>query len=149
MSELSFRTATRDDLAAVVALLADDEIGENRETEVAHEYADAFEAMGREHFNRVVLAESGGRIVGSLQLVFVPGLSRKGTKRAIVESVRVAADVRGQNVGTALMKEAIRLAREGGCGLVQLTSDKRRARAHLFYRRLGFEQSHYGFKKEL
>jgi GNAT superfamily N-acetyltransferase len=87
--------------------------------------------------------------VGALQLVFVPGLSRRGAKRAIIESVRVAADLRGRNVGTALMKEAIRLAREGGCSLVQLTSDTRRSRAHLFYRRLGFVQSHFGFKKEL
>jgi len=150
MSALSFRTATKDDLPAIVALLADDEIAENREqATVSDEYVKAFAAMEGEHYNRMLLAESGAKIVGCLQLVFVPALSRKGTKRAIIESVRVAADLRGQNVGTALMKEAIRLAREGGCGLVQLTSDKRRARAHLFYRRLGFVQSHVGFKKDL
>lgn len=152
MSELSFRTATKDDLHAVIALLADDEIAENREKPVpgvSDEYLKAFAAMESEHYNHMLLAESDGRIVGCLQLTFVPGLSRKGTKRAIVESVRVAADRRGANVGTALMKEAIRLAREGGCGIVQLTSDNRRSRAHLFYRRLGFEQSHFGFKKEL
>lgn len=152
MSTLTFRTATRDDLHAVVALLADDEIAENREKPVegvSEEYLKAFEAMQGEHYNRILLAEDGGAVVGCLQLVFVPGLSRKGTTRAIIESVRVVASRRGQNVGTSLMKEAIRLAREGGCGLVQLTSDKRRTRAHLFYRRLGFEQSHFGFKKEL
>ncbi|HWA88527.1 MAG TPA: GNAT family N-acetyltransferase [Rhizomicrobium sp.] len=152
MSTLTFRTAAGDDLHAVVALLADDEIAENREKPVegvSDEYVEAFAAMQSEHYNRMLVAEEEGRIVGCLQLVFVPGLSRKGTTRAIVESVRVAADRRGANVGTALMKEAIRLAREAGCGLVQLTSDNRRSRAHLFYRRLGFEQSHYGFKKEL
>jgi len=152
MSTLTFRTASKDDLHAVIALLADDEIAENREKPVegvSDEYARAFEAMQSEHYNRILLCEDAGRIVGCLQLAFVPGLSRKGTTRAIVESVRVAAGSRGQNVGTALMKEAIRLARDGGCGLIQLTSDKRRPRAHLFYRRLGFEQSHFGFKKEL
>jgi len=151
MSDLTFRTATKDDLHAVVALLADDGIGENREkatTGVAEEYARAFDAMEGEHYNHMVLAEKDGRIVGCLQLVFVPGLSRKGTKRAIIESVRVVSGLRGQSIGTALMKDAIRRAREGGCGLVQLTSDTRRARAHLFYRRLGFVQSHFGFKKE-
>lgn len=66
-----------------------------------------------------------------------------------MESVRVVSDMRGKDVGTALMKEAVRLAREGGCGLVQLDSDTRRSRAHLFYRRLGFVQSHFGFKKQL
>jgi GNAT superfamily N-acetyltransferase len=152
MSELSFRPATRSDLKTIVALLADDEIGEGRETasaEVAPEYAKAFDAMEAEKNNHMILAESEGKIVGALQLVFVPGLSRRGATRAIVESVRVASDERGKHVGTALMKEAIRRAREAGCALVQLDSDTRRARAHLFYRRLGFVQSHFGFKKPL
>ena len=151
MSEITFRTAVESDLPAIIAMLADDDIGENRELtgDVAPEYRAAFEAMSKEHYNKYLLAEIDGKIVGSLQLAFVPGLSRKGTKRAIVESVRVRSSLRGQNIGTALMKEAIRLAREGGCGLIQLDSDKRRPRAHLFYRRLGFEQSHAGFKKAL
>jgi GNAT superfamily N-acetyltransferase len=154
MSDLTFRMATRDDLHAIVALLSDDELAENREKAmggdgVGEEYAKAFAAMEGEHYNHMLLAESDGKIVGCLQLVFVPGLSRKGTTRAIVESVRVASDIRGKNIGTALMKEAVRLAREAGCGLVQLDSDTRRSRAHLFYRRLGFVQSHIGFKKQL
>ncbi|MGA8365200.1 MAG: GNAT family N-acetyltransferase [Solirubrobacteraceae bacterium] len=149
MSTLTFRTAIRDDLPSIIALLADDELAENREQVSSGNYAEAFDAMEAERYNHMLLAEIEGRIVGALQLVFVPGLSRKGTKRAIVESVRVAADQRGQSVGTALMKEAVRLAREGGCGLVQLDSDTRRSRAHLFYRRLGFVQSHFGFKKSL
>ena len=154
MSDLTFRTATKDDLHTIVAMLSDDELAENREKPVdgagvAEEYAKAFAAMESEQYNHMLLAESEGRIVGCLQLVFVPGLSRKGTRRAIVESVRVSSDQRGKNVGTALMKEAVRLAREAGCGLVQLDSDTRRSRAHLFYRRLGFVQSHFGFKKQL
>ncbi|MBV8978820.1 MAG: GNAT family N-acetyltransferase [Alphaproteobacteria bacterium] len=152
MSDVTFRLAEDKDLAAIVALLADDEFAENREQAspgAAEGYAQAFAAMQGEHFNKMLLAEQDGQVVGALQLVFVPGLSRKGTKRAIIESVRVASRLRGHAIGTALMKEAIRRAREGGCGLVQLTSDKRRTRAHLFYRRLGFEQSHFGFKKEL
>ena len=149
MSDITFRTATKDDLKTVVAMLADDDIGENRETALPAEYLHAFEAMESEHYNKILIAERDGKIAGSLQLVFVPGLSRGGAKRAVIESVRVKSALRGQSVGTALMKEAIRLAREGGCKLVQLDSDKRRTRAHLFYRRLGFEQSHIGFKKAL
>lgn len=154
MSDLTFRAATRDDLHAVVAMLSDDELAENREKPVGgegvgEEYVKAFAAMEGEHYNHMLLAETDGKVVGCLQLVFVPGLSRRGAKRAIIESVRVASDMRGQNVGTAIMKEAIRRAREGGCALVQLTSDTRRSRAHLFYRRLGFVQSHCGFKKDL
>jgi GNAT superfamily N-acetyltransferase len=150
MSDITFRTATEADLPVVVSMLADDEIAENRENAaVADEYRDAFEAMTKEAYNKMLLAESDGKIVGSLQIVFIPGVSRNGTKRALIESVRVKSSMRGKNVGTALMKEAIRLAKENGCGLVQLDSDLRRPRAHLFYRRLGFVQSHAGFKKTL
>jgi GNAT superfamily N-acetyltransferase len=154
MSDLTFRTATKDDLHAIVALLSDDELAENREKAiggdgVAEEYSKAFADMEAERYNHMLVAENEGRIVGCLQLVFISGLSRKGTRRAIVESVRVVSDMRGKDVGTALMKEAVRLAREAGCGLVQLDSDTRRSRAHLFYRRLGFVQSHFGFKKQL
>jgi ribosomal protein S18 acetylase RimI-like enzyme len=152
MSEIAFRKVTRDDLPAIVAMLADDDLGESREktgASVPKEYEDAFEAMSRTADNFILLAETDGRIVGSLQLVFIPSLSRRGTKRAVIESVRVVSDLRGQNIGTALMRRAVAEARDAGCGLVQLTSDKRRTRAHLFYRRLGFEQSHIGFKLEL
>ena len=149
MSDITFRYASEADLPTVIAMLADDEIAENRETSVPDHYREAFAAMAQEVFNKMLLAEQDGKIVGSLQLVFVPGVSRNGTKRAIVESVRVRSASRGHNIGTGLMKEAIRLARESGCGLIQLDSDLRRPRAHLFYRRLGFVQSHAGFKKEL
>ncbi|HVZ92496.1 MAG TPA: GNAT family N-acetyltransferase [Rhizomicrobium sp.] len=154
MSELTFRTATEEDLHAIIALLSDDELAENREKpldgdRVAEEYARAFAAMQGERFNHMLIAEADGKVVAALQLVYVPGLSRRGATRAIIESVRVASDARGRNVGTAIMKEAIRRAKEAGCALVQLTSDTRRTRAHLFYRRLGFEQSHFEFKKQL
>jgi GNAT superfamily N-acetyltransferase len=150
MSEIAFRTAAEADLPAILAMLADDEIAESRESaSVSDEYTAAFAAMAKEVYNRMLLAEIDGKIVGSLQLVFIPGVSRNGSKRALIESVRVKSAMRGQNVGTALMKEAIRIARENGCKLVQLDSDLRRPRAHLFYRRLGFVQSHAGFKKVL
>jgi GNAT superfamily N-acetyltransferase len=150
MSDITFRTATEVDLPTIVSMLADDEIAENRENAaVADEYRYAFEAMTKEQYNKMLVAEQNGKIVGSLQLVVIPGVSRNGTKRALIESVRVKSAMRGHNVGTALMKEAIRLAKENGCGIVQLDSDLRRPRAHLFYRRLGFVQSHAGFKKEL
>jgi GNAT superfamily N-acetyltransferase len=152
MSDITFRYASETDLPAIVKLLSDDEFAENREIggeTLSQEYVDAFAAMQKQGDNRMLLAEKDGRIVGALHLAFVPGLSRRGTTRAIIESVRVASDARGQNIGTAIMKHAIAGAKAGGAKLVQLTSDKRRARAHLFYRRLGFEQSHAGFKKDL
>ena len=150
MSEISFRYAAEADLPIIVAMLADDEIAESRESaSVSDEYSEAFSAMAKEVYNKMLLAEIDGKIVGSLQLVFIPGVSRNGSKRALIESVRVKSSMRGHSVGTALMKEAIRIAHQNGCKLVQLDSDLRRPRAHLFYRRLGFVQSHAGFKKDL
>jgi GNAT superfamily N-acetyltransferase len=152
MSDVTFRHAEKNDVPAIVAMLSDDDIGESRESaaqESAPVYERAFEDMNACPDNYILLAEIDGQLVGSLQLVFIPGLSRQGAKRAIIEAVRVKSAVRGQSIGTALMKQAITEAREAGCKLVQLTSDRRRTRAHLFYRRLGFEQSHVGFKLDL
>jgi GNAT superfamily N-acetyltransferase len=152
MSDVTFRHADKNDVPAIVAMLSDDDIGESRESatqESAPVYERAFEDMNACPDNYILLAEMDGQLVGSLQLVFIPGLSRQGAKRAIIEAVRVKSAVRGQSIGTALMKRAIAEAREAGCKLVQLTSDRRRTRAHLFYRRLGFEQSHVGFKLDL
>lgn len=56
---------------------------------------------------------------------------------------------RGDGLGTELMERAVARARERGCALVQLTSNKRRVHAHRFYERLGFTRSHDGFKLSL
>lgn len=152
MSELTYRFAEEADLPIVVRLLADDDIAGHREhsaAQVSPEYGKAFSEMMRSPFNRLLLAESGGEIVGVLQLTFIPGLTRRGATRAQIEGVRVKSTVRGKGIGSALICRAIQEAKSAGCAVVQLTSDKRRARAHLFYRRLGFHQSHEGFKLEL
>ncbi len=90
-----------------------------------------------------------GEVIACLQLTVIPGLSRGGMRRALVEAVRVRADLRGQRIGQALMEEAVRRARARNCGLMQLTTDKRRADAHRFYLRLGFEATHEGMKLRL
>ena len=152
MSDVTFRFADEKDLPTIVELLADDDIAGHREEHLAkvpQEYVKAFAAMSRTPDNRMLLAEIAGAVVGVLQLVYVPGLSRKGALRAIIEGVRVRSSDRGHGIGSALVNRAIAEARNAGCALVQLTSDKRRPRAHLFYRRLGFCQSHEGFKLEL
>ena len=150
MSELSFRFAGEADVPAIVALLADDDIaGHREEGTVPAEYAKAFAAMSAMPTNRMLVAERDGEILGVLQLVFIPGLSRRGATRAHIEGVRVKSSARAHGIGTALMCRAIEEAKRAGCTLVQLTSDKRRARAHLFYRRLGFQQTHEGFKRLL
>jgi ribosomal protein S18 acetylase RimI-like enzyme len=152
MTVASFRAARLDDLPAIVALLADDELGRGRESPgpiASADYAQAFAEIERTPNNTLIVADVEGRVAGVLQLTIIPGLARKGAKRALIESVRIASWTRGQGLGAAMMHHAIEEARRAGCGLVQLTSDKRRARAHAFYARLGFVATHEGFKLKL
>ena len=146
---IRFREATRQDVPAVVALLADDALGAAREGTDLAPYLAAFDAMQAEGANILIVGEAAGRIVATCQLTFVSGLSLRASRRAQVESVRVAADLRGRGIGAALMAEAEARARAAGCTLVQLTTNRARGDAHRFYERLGFTPSHLGFKKPL
>jgi GNAT superfamily N-acetyltransferase len=151
-SPVTFRAARRDDLDAIVEMLADDDIARNRSGHVAHVtpgVAAAFDEIERDPNNELIVGEQGHAIVAFLQLTYIPGLSRGGMRRAQIESVRVRADLRGQRIGQQLIDAAIDRARQRGCGLMQLTTDLRRAAAHRFYARLGFEASHAGMKRSL
>ena len=149
---VQFRPATRADLSAIVALLAADRLGATREEAgepLAECYRQAFEAMARDPNQLLAVAEEGGTVVGTLQLTFIPGLSRKGSWRGQIEAVRVAASHRGRGLGERFFRWAIDRCRERGCSLVQLTTDRSRADAHRFYDALGFEASHVGYKLRL
>jgi GNAT superfamily N-acetyltransferase len=147
---VTLRRAVPDDLPEVVALLAADQLGVQRE--VADDlgpYREAFEVIAADPAHLLVVAVDAGRVIGTMQLSFIPGLARRGAVRAQVEAVRVHADVRGRGVGAQMMGWAIEESRRRGCALVQLTTDKRRTDAHRFYERLGFVASHEGMKLAL
>lgn len=149
MSGVTLRPATRADVRAIVAMLADDALGAAREIvsdPLPREYYDAFEEIARDPNNRLLIAEQDGEIVGTLQVTFIRGLSRMGMRRALIEAVRVASGHRGEGIGEAIVRAVIDLARAEGCAMVQLTTDKSRRDAHRFYERLGFVASHEGMK---
>ncbi|MFD9597987.1 GNAT family N-acetyltransferase [Kitasatospora sp. NPDC059973] len=145
------RTATRQDLPAVIALLTDeDEVTDPATVQVDEAYARAFAAVDTDARNELlVLDEGDGTVLGCLQLTYIPGLGRRGEERALIEAVRVRADRRGGGLGRDLLTRAVERARGRGCTLVQLTSHKRRTEAHRFYASLGFARSHDGFKLPL
>jgi GNAT superfamily N-acetyltransferase len=144
------RRAAREDVAAIVALIAADQIGATRDGGDLGPYERAFAAIDADPAQLLaVVTDGAGAVVGTLQLTFIPGLARRGALRAQIEAVRVRADLRGRGLGGALLAWAIEQARGRGCALVQLTSDKRRADAHRLYDRLGFTASHEGFKLRL
>ncbi|MGF1631607.1 MAG: GNAT family N-acetyltransferase [Kiloniellaceae bacterium] len=143
------RRATQRDLAAIVALLADDDLGKARENPgppLDPRYAEAFSAIEADPNQLLAVVEAAGEIVGCLQLSFIPGLSRLGLWRGQIESVRIAASRRGGGLGRVMFEWAIEECRRRGCGLVQLTTDKARPNALRFYESLGFVASHEGLK---
>jgi ribosomal protein S18 acetylase RimI-like enzyme len=146
------RPAQRDDVPAIVRLLADDPLGALREdgdATVAPSYWQAFDDMARQPGNFVLVAELAGDVVACLQLTLIAGLSRRGAKRALIEGVRVARRCRGRGLGEIMLRWAIGHARAEGCALVQLTTDNSRTEARRFYERLGFVASHVGMKLSL
>ncbi|MFG3147121.1 GNAT family N-acetyltransferase [Streptomyces sp. NPDC048243] len=150
MADLEIRAAVADDVPAIVAMLADDPLGARRESpDDLTPYLDALKRLSADPNQHLVVAVRESRVVGTLQLTVIPGLSRKGATRSIIEAVRVHADERGSGLGTQLIEWAIDESRRQGCQLVQLTSDASRTDAHRFYERLGFEASHVGFKLAL
>ncbi|GGP44228.1 GNAT family N-acetyltransferase [Streptomyces abikoensis] len=148
---LILRPATRADLPAVLALLADEEnVVDPSTVVVTEEYERAFAAIDEDPRNELlVLVEEAGTVVGCLQATYIPGLGKGGAERALIEAVRIRADRRGGGLGRTLMTRAVERARARGCALVQLTSNKRREDAHRFYAALGFARSHDGFKLAL
>ncbi len=142
--------ARRDDVPAIVALLADDELGATREVGDAAEYDSAFELVTRDRSQYLaVVRDASGRIVGTMHLTVIPGLSRGGATRLQIEGVRVARGHRSQGLGTAMIEWAHHHGRNHGATLSQLTTDVSRERARAFYARLGYRSEHVGLKRAL
>jgi ribosomal protein S18 acetylase RimI-like enzyme len=150
---LNFRRATREDVPAIVRLLADDPLGATRETcsdPLPQSYYDAFAAIARDENNELIVVVDGERqVMGVLQITFIPYLTYRGGWRALIEGVRVGSDARSSGIGTRLFHWAIARAKERGCHMVQLTTDKTRPNAIRFYESLGFVASHEGMKLKL
>ncbi|TCC20612.1 GNAT family N-acetyltransferase [Kribbella sindirgiensis] len=150
MNDVVIRRATASDVAAIVAMIADDQLGATRESlDDLTPYLAAFEQIDADPNQLLVVADRNDEVIGTLQLTIIPGLSRRGSTRGLIEAVRVAAPARGSGLGSTLIRWAVEESRTRGCTLVQLTSDKTRTDAHRFYTNLGFGNTHEGFKLKL
>ena len=144
---ISIRRARRDDVGAIVGMLADDALGRARERiedPLPASYFDAFDRLDRDPNIQLVVAEESGAVVGCLQLCILPGLSSQGASRGLIEDVRVASHRRSRGIGEQLVQWAITQARERQCKLVELLTHQTRVDAQRFYERLGFSKSHVG-----
>jgi ribosomal protein S18 acetylase RimI-like enzyme len=147
-SQITIRPAKRDDVGAIVGMLADDPLGSARERieqPLPESYFKAFEALDRDPNIELVVAQDGeGAVVGCLQLCILPGLSSQGASRGLIEDVRVASHCRGRGIGEQMVQWAVGQARVKGCKLVELLAHHTRVDAQRFYERLGFARSHVG-----
>lgn len=147
---MMIRRALKDDVIHIVAMLADDELGKQREDyrqPLPERYYIAFENISKDtNQELIVLENSAHEIIGTLQLSFIQYLTYQGGIRAQIEAVRVRSDQRGLGIGEKLFKWAIDRAQQKGAHVVQLTTDKKRPDALRFYEKLGFKPSHEGMK---
>ncbi|WP_102028946.1 GNAT family N-acetyltransferase [Salirhabdus sp. Marseille-P4669] len=149
MEGLQFREAMREDVDCIVEMLSDDELGSKRERyeqPLPESYIRAFQTIESDPNNELIVAVLDGKIVGVQQVTYTPYLTYQGGWRATIEGVRTATCVRGKGVGSELITYAIQRAKERGCHLIQLTTDKKRKDALRFYERLGFQATHEGLK---
>ena len=149
---IRFRLAKRADLPSIVRMLADDDLGSQRERyedPLPEAYYSAFEQIQHDPNHELIVAERSGEPIGTLHLMFLPSLSFQGALRAQIESVRVDKHFQSQGIGSAMMQWSMQRAKERGAHLVQLTTHKTRVDAHRFYERLGFKGSHLGMKLSL
>ena len=149
---LHYRLATQSDLPAIIKLLADDPLGQQRETfqlPLPDAYQRAFDAICGDPQQELTVVEDDGELIGTFQLSFIHYLTYRGGVRAQIEAVRIRADYRGKGVGTAVFQYASQRATDRGAHLLQLTTDKQRPEARLFYESLGFVASHEGMKLHL
>lgn len=144
--------AKMDDLTAIVLMLADDFLGQQRERledPLPESYVQAFCEIEADSNNELIVAELDNEVVGTLQLTFTPSISFQGGRRCTVESVRVDGRYRGQGIGREMMLWAIKRAKQKGCISMQLTTNNERTDAYRFYENLGFSSSHLGMKLKL
>ncbi|MBE1301354.1 MAG: GNAT family N-acetyltransferase [Alteromonadaceae bacterium] len=147
--DLIFAQAKRKDIPHLVDLLAEDLLGREREDNsrpIALSYVDAFDAIDADPNNQLLVVRGEGKLVGMLQLTFIPYLTHQGSWRCLIEGVRIHQSFRGLGIGEKMFQHAIALAKTKGCQIVQLTSDKLRPDALRFYEKLGFKATHEGFK---
>ncbi|MEX0312916.1 MAG: N-acetyltransferase family protein [Allomuricauda sp.] len=147
---MKFRKATKNDVATIVEMISDDELGKTRENyqvPLPSEYLDAFEKINADRNQELIIVENEkSDVIGTLQLSFIQYLTYKGGIRAQIEAVRIKKEHRGLGIGKRMFKWAINRAKERGAHLLQLTTDKKRPKAIAFYESLGFKATHEGMK---
>lgn len=146
---LTQRKATLNDLATIVALLADDAIGAKRESassSIDKRYYSAFAKIDADPNQYLMVIEQNHAIVGTCHLTLMPSLTFVGATRLQIEAVRIASGHRGEGIGSWMIEQVLAFAKAHEVKLLQLTTNKQRHQAKQFYEKFGFEATHEGMK---
>lgn len=149
MDHLTLRPAEEKDLSAIIRLFMEDELGATRETlsvPLSQSYLTAFQEITADKNQSLLVVEYDGNIIGVCHLTTMPSLSFQGSRRLNMENIHIDKQYQGQGIGTWMIQQAIAIGREKGCKIIQLTTNKKRFRAHTFYEKLGFNATHEGMK---
>ena len=149
---ITFREAGKEDLPAIIRLLADDALGQTRESldpETLSAYSIAFDKIAEDPCNRIMVADLEGQVIGCMQVTEIPHLTFCGGTRLQIEGVRIDENFRSRDIGREMMRWAIEFGRTHDCHLVQLTTNRSRKDAQRFYEKAGFAPSHIGYKYDL
>lgn len=139
--ELVIRNARPKDAEAIAALIG--VLGYDADTTDVKKRLTLLKRTGQE----ALVADRGG-VVGVLTTSLTQVLHRPRPVGRISMMV-VAEALRGQGIGAALVAAAEARLKAAGCGLVEVTSNTKRLRAHAFYARLGYERTSHRFVKAL
>jgi len=150
---MNFRKATKKDIPAIVKMIANDKLGKLREDyqePLPHKYYEAFENIDADVNQELMVVENdSSEVIGTLQLSFIQYLTYQGGIRAQIEAVRIREDYRGMGIGKLVFEWVIERAKQRKAHVLQLTTDKKRPDALVFYNKLGFINSHEGMKLHL
>jgi GNAT superfamily N-acetyltransferase len=152
LSDLLIREAREDDIPEIVALYAADTLGGHDDTTDAKalpDYVRAFKRIAKSPNDSLYVAELDGQVIGVFQTTLITSITGRGGTNLMIEAIQTRSDMRGKGVGAAMMQFAVERGREAGVRMLQLTSNRVRTDAHRFYKRVGFTESHAGFKMKL
>ena len=150
LHEINIQKAEPDHLREIVDIInaGATSVRKGKEFSDWQSYRPAFEALcAAPEADIYVALNNEGDVVGTYQIHFMKGLAFQGRPRVELESVHVHPDQRGTGIGRLMMDHAEALAKQADACMIQLTSNKEREGSHHFYKRLGFAQSHLGYKK--
>jgi GNAT superfamily N-acetyltransferase len=85
----------------------------------------------------ILVARANGRVVGVAYVATILSMEHCGLV-AWLEELHVTPDCRHRGIGTALMTEVLKRARDDGIVAIDLEVDARQSRAMAFYQRNGF-----------